>query len=188
MVYSVIREGEPSFYQFDYKTKKSEEIALISGGYGEIYPVSDGKSFYYIGGGKKLSKNVKYKANTVYQYHVDTKENEVCVSGAEIQDFIGEDAELILLYGVVDEGIVFWAHPQNRMLFKEKESGRLRELSLPENLPVEGARLNSVVCQTEQGLYFDYCTKSLARRLALSTIFLLLLQKKIAVFVYMLYC
>ncbi len=34
MVYSVIREGEPSFYQFDYKTKKSEEISLISGGYG----------------------------------------------------------------------------------------------------------------------------------------------------------
>ena len=34
---------------------------------------------------------------------------------------------------------------------------------------------------------FD-CTKSLARRLSLSTIFLLLLQKKIAVFVYMLYC
>ena len=78
------------------------------------------------------------------------------MSGAEVRDFIGEDAELILLYGVVDEGIVFWAHPQNRMLFKEKESGRLRELSLPENLPVEGARLNSVVCQTEQGVYFDY--------------------------------
>ena len=127
MVYSVIREGEPSFYQFDYKTKKSEEISLISDGYEEVYPVSDGKSFYYVGGEKKLSKNVKYKANTVYQYHVDTKENEVCVSGAEIQDFIGEDAELILLYGVVDEGIVFWAHAQNRMLFKEKESGRIRE-------------------------------------------------------------
>ena len=156
MVYSVIRESEPSFYYFDYKTKKAEEISLISDGYEEIYPVSDGKSFYYIGGEKKLSKNVKYKANTVYQYHVDTKENEVCVSGAEVRDFIGEDAELILLYGVVDEGIVFWAHPQNRMLFKEKESGRLRELSLPENLPVEGARLNSVVCQTEQGVYFDY--------------------------------
>ena len=42
------------------------------------------------------------------------------------------------------------------MFFKEKESGEIRELSLAQDLPVEGAILNNCFCQTEKGVYLNY--------------------------------
>lgn len=151
LIYSVIKEDGSSFYKFEYKTKKSEEITLHNSGYEQIYFTPDQNSFYYIG-------TEKSELDSIYQYHLDTNENELYLNKSELKEFIDEETGYLSLDGILDKGIVFsvFNHPQTRMFFKEKESGEIRELSLAQDLPVEGAILNNCFCQTEKGVYLNY--------------------------------
>lgn len=141
------------FYKFEYQTKKSEEIVLHNSGYELIYFSPDKSSFYYAG-------TEKNELDTIYQYHLDTNENEIYLNRSELKEFVGEETGYLSLDGILEEGVVFRLsdYPKQWMFFKEKESGAIRELSLPQNLPAEGAVLSNFICQTEEGVYLNYYT------------------------------
>ena len=153
LIYSLINGDTPLFYKFEYQTKKSEEIVLHNSGYELIYFSPDKSSFYYAG-------TEKNELDTIYQYHLDTNENEIYLNRSELKEFVGEETGYLSLDGILEEGVVFRLsdYPKQWMFFKEKESGAIRELSLPQNLPAEGAVLSNFICQTEEGVYLNYYT------------------------------
>lgn len=100
LIYSLINGDTPLFYKFEYQTKKSEEIVLHNSGYELIYFSPDKSSFYYAG-------TEKNELDTIYQYHLDTNENEIYLNRSELKEFVGEETGYLSLDGILEEGVVF---------------------------------------------------------------------------------
>ena len=125
-IYSVKGEDGVTCYQFDYKKEVSKEISLYDIP-GRIIG-ADETGFYYNSG-------IDYPS-AVYRYHFETGENEVFVSKEEAKAAYGKDVFSLSLWDVREEGILFkiWYGEDQRLFLKEADSGKLRQLSLSEEL------------------------------------------------------
>ena len=94
----------------------------------------------------------------VYRYHFETGENEVFVSKEEAKAAYGKDVFSLSLWDVREEGILFkiWYGEDQRLFLKEADSGKLRQLSLSEELLKEDFVLNGMLFKNEEGLGFEY--------------------------------
>ena len=133
-IYSVKGEDGVTCYQFDYKKEVSKEISLYDIP-GRIIG-ADETGFYYNSG-------IDYPS-AVYRYHFETGENEVFVSKEEAKAAYGKDVFSLSLWDVREEGILFkiWYGEDQRLFLKEADSGKLRQLSLSEELLKEDFVLN----------------------------------------------
>lgn len=147
-IYSVKGEDGVTCYQFDYKKEVSKEISLYDIP-GRIIG-ADETGFYYNSG-------IDYPS-AVYRYHFETGENEVFVSKEEAKAAYGKDVFSLSLWDVREEGILFkiWYGEDQRLFLKEADSGKLRQLSLSEELLKEDFVLNGMLFKNEEGLGFEY--------------------------------
>jgi len=147
-IYSVKGEDVVTCYQFDYKKEVSKEISLYDIP-GRIIG-ADETGFYYNSG-------IDYPS-AVYRYHFETGENEVFVSKEEAKAAYGKDVFSLSLWDVREEGILFkiWYGEDQRLFLKEADSGKLRQLSLSEELLKEDFVLNGMLFKNEEGLGFEY--------------------------------
>ena len=85
-------------------------------------------------------------------------ENEVFVSKEEAKAAYGKDVFSLSLWDVREEGILFkiWYGEDQRLFLKEADSGKLRQLSLSEELLKEDFVLNGMLFKNEEGLGFEY--------------------------------
>ena len=100
---------------------------------------ADETGFYYNSG-------IDYPS-AVYRYHFETGENEVFVSKEEAKAAYGKDVFSLSLWDVREEGILFkiWYGEDQRLFLKEADSGKLRQLSLSEELLKEDFVLNGML-------------------------------------------
>lgn len=85
-------------------------------------------------------------------------ENEVFVSKEEAKAAYGKDVFSLSLWDVREEGILFkiWYGEDQRLFLKEADSGKLRQLSLSEELLKEDFVLNGMLFKNEERLGFEY--------------------------------
>ena len=79
-------------------------------------------------------------------------ENEVFVSKEEAKAAYGKDVFSLSLWDVREEGILFkiWYGEDQRLFLKEADSGKLRQLSLSEELLKEDFVLNGMLFKNEE--------------------------------------
>ena len=142
------RGGWGYLLSVDYKKEVSKEISLYDIP-GRIIG-ADETGFYYNSG-------IDYPS-AVYRYHFETGENEVFVSKEEAKAAYGKDVFSLSLWDVREEGILFkiWYGEDQRLFLKEADSGKLRQLSLSEELLKEDFVLNGMLFKNEEGLGFEY--------------------------------
>jgi len=147
-IYSVQEDNGIKCYQFDYDEEESKEISLKNRTQSVVK--ADETGFYYNSG-------IDYPS-AVYRYHFETGENEVFVSKEEAKAAYGKDVFSLSLWDVREEGILFkiWYGEDQRLFLKEADSGKLRQLSLSEELLKEDFVLNGMLFKNEEGLGFEY--------------------------------